>query len=446
MVKVIRSLNSRGQGISFHIYLGLGVKILATLSTYIAVPLLLKILTNEDYGVWISLGSVLIWAQFFDIGIGNGLKNSLVQLEVEKSFEQQRRLISTAYYLLLGIACGLFLVLLVVDRIVDWNDFFGLGRGGSLNRVFLMVMLSYCLQLVLNVALSIFQAYKLYSINDVFAFVSQIVTLLFIVVVYLRYGTISLSKFAIIVSAIPVLVLVVINYMLFRQRRDTMNIRIEYFSKTEIRSLLSKGIGFMITKAGAIMLMSSDSLLIAYFLGAANVVPYNMTYKYFSVALIFFGVIINPFWVAFADAINKGERDWIIGRIKRLILVWSLVPVMLSILVWLGPLFFHKWSQGKIEFDFTLGLTMAIYVSMYSFNMIFNQFINATGKIFISIIISVVILILNIPLSKILAVDLDLGPLGVLLATIVLYSLKVVVFPVQFHKVINKRALGIWSK
>ena len=67
---------------------------------------------------------------------------------------------------------------------------------------------------------------------------------------------------------------------------------------------------------------------------------------------------------------------------------------------------------------------MALYMAVYTFNSIFNQFINGVGKIRVNVLISVIILVLNIPLSKVLAVDLGLGVTGILIATLFLVLLK----------------------
>lgn len=51
-----------------------GVSILVSL---VLVPLTLSYLTPFDYGVWLTLNSILVWLDFFDVGLGNGLRNKL---------------------------------------------------------------------------------------------------------------------------------------------------------------------------------------------------------------------------------------------------------------------------------------------------------------------------------------------------------------------------------
>ena len=42
-------------------------------------PILLNYLGNEKYGLWATLLSVINWVNYFDVGIGNGLRNLLAK-------------------------------------------------------------------------------------------------------------------------------------------------------------------------------------------------------------------------------------------------------------------------------------------------------------------------------------------------------------------------------
>ena len=43
------------------------------------VPITLNCLTQYEYGIWLTINSILIWIDSFDIGLGNGLRNQLTQ-------------------------------------------------------------------------------------------------------------------------------------------------------------------------------------------------------------------------------------------------------------------------------------------------------------------------------------------------------------------------------
>ena len=45
----------------------------------VLVPLTINYLNPTKYGIWITLSSVIGWFSFFDIGLGNGLRNRFAE-------------------------------------------------------------------------------------------------------------------------------------------------------------------------------------------------------------------------------------------------------------------------------------------------------------------------------------------------------------------------------
>ena len=62
-----------------HIIYSFGIQGLSILIGLLYVPLLLNYLTQEKYGIWLTLTSILGWFSYFDIGLGNGLRNKLAE-------------------------------------------------------------------------------------------------------------------------------------------------------------------------------------------------------------------------------------------------------------------------------------------------------------------------------------------------------------------------------
>ena len=89
---------------------------------------------------------------------------------------------------------------------------------------------------------------------------------------------------------------------------------------------------------------------------------------------------------------------------------------------------------------------MAIYYSLTIFYAPFTYFINGTGKIKLQMYSVILTAILNIPLSIFLVKNLDFGVIGVISATILCLIPHVILCPIQYNKIINYRAYGIWNK
>ena len=80
---------------------------------------------QEILGVWFAILSVISWMLNFDLGIGNGLRNRLVEeMTLRKDKMAVRRLISSAYIFLISVSGTIAIIVLVGVRYVDWNKFF----------------------------------------------------------------------------------------------------------------------------------------------------------------------------------------------------------------------------------------------------------------------------------------------------------------------------------
>ena len=66
----------------------------------ILVPLTINYLNPTKYGIWITLSSVIGWFSFFDIGLGNGLRNRFAEALANKDHNLARTYVSTTYAVL----------------------------------------------------------------------------------------------------------------------------------------------------------------------------------------------------------------------------------------------------------------------------------------------------------------------------------------------------------
>ena len=75
------------------------------------VPVALNCLTIYEYGLWLTLSSVITWMDNFDIGLSNGLRNKLAEAIALNDTILAKELVSTAMIVLSVIAlfllCGL---------------------------------------------------------------------------------------------------------------------------------------------------------------------------------------------------------------------------------------------------------------------------------------------------------------------------------------------------
>ena len=74
------------------------------------VPLTLSYLNEYEYGVWLTLSSVLSWIYILDIGLGNGLRNKLTEAIALDDLKLAKIYVSTTFYSLTFIVIVIYAV------------------------------------------------------------------------------------------------------------------------------------------------------------------------------------------------------------------------------------------------------------------------------------------------------------------------------------------------
>jgi O-antigen/teichoic acid export membrane protein len=76
------------------------VKIISVISGVLSVPLIIDFLDKEQYGIWLTLSSVFAWLSFFDVGIGNGMRNKLTEALAINDKKLAQEYVSTTFVLI----------------------------------------------------------------------------------------------------------------------------------------------------------------------------------------------------------------------------------------------------------------------------------------------------------------------------------------------------------
>lgn len=441
------SFSVRNKNILKHISWSFIYRGLSVIISFLIVSLTLEILDEKKYGVWLVISSFISWFSVFDIGLGNGLRNKLTEALAQNNKIYAQSLVSTAYIAVSTISILLLILFSIVNFFIDWSIFFNAGSSLSKDLSILMplVFIFFCFQLILKLITSIFLANQIHSIQIKIHFFSQFISLIAIwILSKLEFN--SLIIVGTILSFFPVLILILINFFAFRKKFIFLKPKISLFNKKYLNETTNLGFKFFIVQIAAMILYTSDNFIITRYLSPEEVVPYNISFKFFSTLTIMFTLIVTPFWSTFTDAYVKNEFDFIKKSIAKVQKTWILVPIILIVMIYFSNDFYVLWLGDKIDVPIHLSILMAIYVLMSSFVMIYVSFLNGVGKIKLQLFTSILSILINIPLSIYFINYLKLGSSGVILATCFCLLYSVVLRPIQCYKIINNTAKGIWNK
>jgi O-antigen/teichoic acid export membrane protein len=210
--------------------------------------------------------------------------------------------------------------------------------------------------------------------------------------------------------------------------------------------VLGIGSKFFVIQLSLLILFSTDNIIISQLFSPAEVVPYEVARKYFSLLLHIFLIIATPYWSSFTDAYVKDDIDWIKNAVNRLLRIWCFIPLLLIIMYIFSDYFYFIWVGDNVKVPKIMSMLMASFVLLSTFNAIFTQFLNGVGKIQLQMYSALFSIVINIPLSIYFAKYTSLGVSGVILATCISLLVYVVLRPIQYWKIINKTAVNIWNK
>ncbi len=409
------------------------------------VPLAISYVSSLKYGIWVTISSIIIWFGLFDVGLTSGFRNKFAQALAQNKQQEAKTLVSTTYALLLFIFGSLAILFLVSSRFIRWSEVLNAPREleQELRLVINTVFTLFCYQFIIktiNTVLNADQkpayAYLINTIGSVTGFVS--------IIVVMQFSNDSLFLLSFCYSAGPVLTSTIFTFVLFRKRYHNYTPSFRFIDFKYTNSLLNLGLKFFIISISTVVLFNTNNFIISHLLGPEEVTPYHVTFRYFNVVNMMFGIIIAPFWSATTEAWVKGDYSWIRSVIKKLQKIWLLSNVAIITMLLFSKTIIKLWVGDKIVIDFSLSVIIAIYFSLFTWQTIFINFLNGVSKIKLQLICVATAALVNIPLAIYLTKI--IGITGIVLTQSILFLFIGLILYTQYNKIINKRAFGIWGQ
>lgn len=419
----------------------------ALLGSLLMVPLSLSFLSESAYGTWLVIYSVLNWTTFFDFGLGNGLKNKLSEAAALNDTPRAAGLVSTHYLILTLITLLLIGLFSVVHPFIDWHAALNVDRQQvHLKMLIWVCLVIFSLKLVLDSIHSILLAYQRAATVQLIGFLGSIFTLaaVFCLSRLQVAADLRLLVLGIIVTAIPALLSLAFNIYFFLGGLKHVRPSFHQFQREYIRELFSLGGQFFIIQIAGLVIYSTDNVLVSRLFGPEHVAVYNIAYRLFSIFSVVWNLVITPYWVAFNEAYLKDDYDWIRKTVALLLYLWVGMVGCLLLCVQFSESLYRLWVGSQIKVSLDLSISMALFVAIATFSNIFAYFTNGVAKVRIQLIFSTIAAIINIPFAILLSKPLGLK--GIILATCISLTLSALAVCLQYFKIINRRASGLWNR
>ena len=317
-------------------------------------------------GAWLVILQILSWVLTFDIGIGNGLKNKIVEAINENRRDDVRKYISCSYITNFVIVLVLLVVGVRVIDIIDFNKALSISREvislGALQTAFKLAYISICLEFFLKIVLNIYQALQKEVVASSMSLISTILLLIF--AAFVRFESmedalVAISAFYIFSINVPLIILTIV---LFSTTLKDCRPSARCWSFPVAKSIIALGGLYFAIQILLLVINSTNKVIISNTYGASIVTEYEPYLKIYSALTAIGSAISLPLWTLVLRADVRKDFNWMKKARKMVfgfLILFALAAVLISVLL---QVIFDLWLDGSsIKVDYFKAFMFAIW-------------------------------------------------------------------------------------
>ena len=389
----------------------------------ISVPLTIKYLGTESFGLWMTLSSVLlILNPFADLGLGVSYMNKISESIGKQDRNLARKYTSNAIFIVSTVAVILLLLFLLLNPFINWAEFLKLKTEIAASQVH-NAMISLIILFAIGLPLVIVEKFQEGNQEGYFSNLWQSVGTLMSLggicfVVYFQLGLTALI-YATLGFTILLRLLNFIFQFYFKKKWAAPKVKDIDVAIT--KNLLKTGMIFFVMDVFQVIGYSSDNFVISNILGASSVALYGVVQKLSLLALIF-GAFTGSLWPAYTEALARGDYSWVKRTIKKTIIINLVLGILIGVFVTTcGSWIIYKWTGGRLlpSTSLLLGFSFFIVVNglVGSCAIIYNSSFILKWQLPLIIVSAFSSIILKVFLCR------NYGISGVIWATVISYTL-----------------------
>lgn len=448
ILKFITKGHERSVRAKKNIFSSLIIKGFSILTSFLLLPITLSYVDTSEYGVWLTLSSIVNWFVFFDIGLTHGLRNKFAEARAKGDNDLAQIFVSTTFAILGIIFFGIWILFLIANNFLDWSKILNVSSTmrPEVTTLAVIVFTYFCMSFVLRIITTVMMADQKPAGSSLINLLGQVISLA-IIFVLVRTTEGSIVNLGLALCLSPLAILILANLFLFngiykKYRPSFSKIHFKY-----AKELFSLGVVFFVIEVAVIIQFQTANIIIARNFGTADVTSYHVVHKYFGMLNMVFAIFLAPFWSASTEAYQKSDFQWIRNGIKRYNQLFLVLAVVGCIMLIFSSFVYRVWlGQGTVEISFNLSLFGFLFFLTAMFGGKYVSFLNGISALRIQFIACLISPFLYIVLVIILIKGFNMGVHALFIAAIAANFNTFILAPIQTDKVLNKGKRGIWVK
>jgi len=389
-----------------------------SITLLVSVPLLLRYLGPESFGVWTTITAAVGMLAFSDLGMGNGMISVLATTEGTSDRARARVIVSSATLILALVGIVGLCAMLVIYPFVDWPWVFNAKDHAAVQvgPAFLVCMLIFFVVLPLNVVQAVHLGFQEgFVVNSVLGLVSAASLVALLLSVWLKFDLVGITAMWFGAAALVRLGNTVVTFF---WQRPWLRPHLRDFQWREATALLRASFLFMVIGMSIAVGYTSDSLVVAQILGQETVAQYSVPYRLFSIVTVVLAFFLLPLWPAYAEAAARGDVPWIRRTLRRSLQLGLAFNISAGLLlVLLGRWIIRIWVGPDVVPSTSLLVAFGLYLVVNCLHGPLSMLMNGLSVLGFQLLCWISMAVVNLGLSIVLTRR--FGVSGVVFGTVV---------------------------
>ncbi|MCX4364229.1 MAG: oligosaccharide flippase family protein [Bacilli bacterium] len=419
--------------------------IVNTLIQILYTPFLLRMLGQNEYGLYSLVSSIIGYLTVLDLGFGNAIIVYTSKFRSQKKYDEEKKLHGMFYviFFLIGVIAGILGLILYFN--VE-NIFGATLTSNELSKAkMMMLILSFNLfvTFAFSIYSSILSAYERFTFKKLISILSSLLKpLIMIPFLFLGFKSITL----IIVITIVNILVCLSNYVYCRKK---LKIKIKFcgFDNKIFKVIFGYSIFIFLGEIVDKINWSADQFILGAVSGTAAVSIYSIASQLNNMFISFSSIMSGIFLPKISKMVAKNVSDkklsdeFIkIGRIQ-----FYIIFLMCSGLVLFGKKFISLWAGPQYDTSYYVSLILIIPVCVPLIQTLGLSIMQAKNKYSFRAVVTFIMAFVNIGISIILAKH--FGPVGAAVGTAFsLIVCNIIVLNIYYSRILKLNVMGFWKE
>ena len=352
-------------------------RIVNIFTNLISIPLTVKYLGADLFGLWMTVTDFVAFLIFADLGLLIGMQNALTACDGKEDKETPKVIVSSTLAVLLLIISFVLIFLFFALPLVPFDQYIKIASPEAKLQLLPTIQVMFAVfsyGLLANLTCRIYDAYQLGYLGNMWMLFGRLAGFVGVIICVIFKA--PLPVLAACYAGLPFVVLSIGAVGLLKQMPWLKP------SLSSVHFGTAKDIfGIGITAFGAqlayVLMQTGPTLLIANRFGVAAVGLFSVVRKLTGLTSILFTTAVAPLWPAFGEAASRGDWDWVrvtfIKALKWLGVIY--VPAFLLIAV-MGQWLIDIWTRGEFVSSWNLLMAVNIWAVLMAWNTVVSVLLN----------------------------------------------------------------------